>query len=105
MKCLTMHAQEIGWCTPAPLLMVFCPGTLEELHNYRYVNSSNNVNDDITTLRLPGVRTVLTAKDGSVLISNLTISAVGAVVTNESTISCKDYRANVNTSVLRIIGE
>jgi len=72
---------------------------------FRYVNSSNNVNDDITRPELPGVRTVLTAKDGSALISTLTISAVGAVVTNESTISCKDYDGNVNSSVLRIIGE
>ena len=73
---------------------------------YRYVNSSNyNVNDDITRPELPGVRTVLTAKDGSALKSTLTISAVGAVVTNESTISCEDFHNNVNTSVLRIIGE
>ena len=72
---------------------------------YRYVRSVNNVNDDITRPELPGVRTVLTAKDGSVLISTLTISAVGAVVINESTISCADFHANVSRSVLRIIGE
>ena len=70
-----------------------------------YIGSVNTVGDTRTPAALPGVVANLTAKDGMVLTSTLTIPAAGSVVANESNIICADLEANINSTVLRIIGE
>ena len=58
-----------------------------------------------TSANLPGIETVLTAENGMMLTSTLTIPSAGSVVANESTISCSDLGGSVNRSVLRVVGE
>ena len=70
-----------------------------------YIGFADTVGDPRTPAALPGVVANLTAKDGLVLTSTLTIPAAGSVVANESNIACGDFGGNTNSTVLHIIGE
>ena len=70
-----------------------------------YTFSTDDVGDRRTPATLPGVEATLSAEDGLMLTSTLTIPPAGSVVANESNIVCTNFAGNVNSTVLRVIGE
>ena len=70
-----------------------------------YIGSIDNVGQTLDTAALPGVVANFTTENGTILTSTLTIPPAGSVVANESNIVCTNFAGNVNSTVLRIIGE
>ena len=70
-----------------------------------YVFTNDDVGETREIPALPGVIANLTAKDGMILTSTLTIPPAGSVATNETSTFCADFAGNTNSTVLHIIGD
>jgi len=69
-----------------------------------YVSATDDVDETREIPALSGVIANLTAEDGMILTSTLTIPPAGSVVANETSISCTDFAGIRNSTVLHIIG-
>ena len=70
-----------------------------------YLFSADDVGATRNDATLPGVIANLTAEDGRMLTSTLTIPPAGSVVANETNTSCADFAGISNSTVLHIIGD